>query len=138
MRNNFLKFSATAIICLCGFSTISQANQGVYNEEYALKMLDAAQAQAKLYKPVWQQLYTCTPAKTNDGALIVYGKTSNNKCSFKLSKYNCNLPFETNREYAAAGIKSLEDIEQGNITSSSPENEYMEKIHNNPLYCTIK
>lgn len=138
MENKFLKITAVSVMCMCVFIGIAKANEEGFANNFATSLLEAAQAQAKLYRPVWNKMLTCTPGRTADGALIIFGMSQNNRCHFKYSKYNCRVPLGTTKNYAMAAIKSLDEIANGNFSTSTPENDYMERIHNNPEYCIEK
>ncbi len=129
-------FIATAIITLLT-GGIFAAEQNIPPEIKAM-LLDKASRQAQNYIPAWEQLYSCTPAKTDDGSLIVYGKLPNKKCHFKNSKYNCRVPLDITQQYASAGLKELKEISVGNFSTTSAENDFMDKIHNNEAYCVTK
>lgn len=129
-------FIATAIITLLT-GGIFAAEQNI-PPEIQVMLLNKASQKAQNYIPAWEQLYTCTPAKTDDGSLIVYGKLPNQKCHFKSSNYNCRVPLDITQQYASAGLKELREIYAGNFSTNSVENDFMDKIHNNEAYCITK
>lgn len=138
MKKNLSTIIAGLLIALtCGCGT-AMANGNPFSPEMQKLLLEGASAQASVYKPVWEKLYTCTPDKTADGVLQIIGHTPDQKCHFKHTKYECRLPLDLTKQYAAAGIKSLDDIENGNFATDTAENSFMDSIHNNSEYCTSK
>lgn len=136
MKKN-LFIICTGLIFASAFGCAQAAMQNIPPEVQAM-LLDRASAQAKLYKPTWQKLYTCTPSKTDDGSLIIYGRSQDKQCHFKYSKFDCHLPSNIVKQYASAGIKNLDELSNGNFAANTEENDFMDKIHNTPEYCTIK
>lgn len=117
-----------------------QANEGMDFSTPSMQsfLLEGASARALVYKPVWEKLNTCERGKTSDGVLQILGITPDRKCHFIHAKYDCRLPLSLTKQYAAAGIRSLEQIADGNLETTTEEDSFMEKIHSNPEYCTAK
>lgn len=137
MKKNLCKFIVgLLIISACSIGN-AMANNNPLSPEMQKFLLEGASAQALVYKPVWEKLYTCTPDRTSDGVLQIIGNTSDKKCHFKHSNFECKLPSDITKQYAAAGIKSLEDIANGQFEDRTDENDFMDKVHNNPEYCII-
>lgn len=132
MKKTFL---ISFIIILSAFCAV-KAEMPQMTMEVQTMLLERSMDQAKLYRPSWEKLYTCTPAKTYDGVLIINGKDQYGNCRFKHSKYTCAVPMKLNKQYASAGLKSLDDIANGNFATKTDESDFMDKIHNE--YCVVK
>lgn len=95
--------------------------------------VDDATAIAKQMLPIWQKLYTCSPA--GNDFVKIYG-INNNKCHFKYVNYDCNTPMDVTKKYAQNSIKGCNNlIHNGNFSTrtNTPEAKYNEWVHNN--YC---
>ncbi len=134
MKKIFLGITIFSII----LSAICTANAEIKSlpPEVQAMFFDRASEQAKIYRPTWEKLYTCSVAKTGDGALIINGKDQYGNCRFRQSKYTCAVPMKLVKQYASAGLKGLDDIANGNFATRTDENDFMDKIHNE--YCTVK
>lgn len=128
-------FLTSFLILLSSVCTVNAEIQSVPEEVKAM-LYEKASEQAKLYRPTWEKLYTCTPSKTEDGSLIINGKDQYGKCRFKNSKYTCAVPMKLVKQYASAGLKGLGDISNGKFATKTDENDFMDKIHNE--YCVAK
>lgn len=98
---------------------------------------EGAKQQAKVMLPVWEKAATCTPAKSNDGSLQVYGR-ENKLCHIRYSHNDCYLPDKILKKYTKAAIKHINNTVEGNCDPFSAENRYMQSIQNNEEYCKIK
>ena len=125
------------LVILSAYCGVNAA-PSVIPPEVSGRILDKIMETAEAQKLTWKQLYTCTRGKTPEGSLIIYGKAGNGLCHFKHSNYDCKLPSNVLKQYAAAGLKSLEEISSGKFSTVSLEDEFMDKIHNNPQYCSVK
>ena len=96
-----------------------------------------AQQQAKVMLPIWEKAAKCTPVKSNDGSLQVYGR-ENKLCHIRYSHNDCYLPDSILKKYTKSAIKYINDTLAGNFDPFSPESRYMESIQNDDKYCRIK
>lgn len=131
-------FAGIVILFGCGYGVSANEDIDFAAPSMQSFLMEGASARALVYKPVWEKLNTCTPDKTTDGVLQIFGMTPDRRCHFKHAKYECKLPLNLTKQYAAAGIKSLERIADGNLETMTEEDNFMEKIHSNPEYCTAK
>ncbi len=139
MKKMLFMVIAGIVAVICGSFGIAQANgEDLFTPNMQNLLLEGASARALVHKPVWEKLYTCTPDRTSDGVLEIIGTAADGRCQFKHVKYECALPPDITKQYAAAGIKSLEQIADGNFETNTAEGDFMDKIHNNPEYCTAK
>ena len=81
---------------------------------------EGAKQQAKVMLPVWEKAATCTPAKSNDGSLQVYGR-ENKLCHIRYSHNDCYLPDKILKKYTKAAIKHINNTVEGNCDPFSAE-----------------
>lgn len=88
---------------------------------------------AKLMIPVFQKLYTCTPATTQ--YFKIYG-LNNGYCRFKPVGYNCRVPMNATKKYSSSAIKGAREVINGNFSTEpdTPESRFIEYVHK--TYCT--
>lgn len=96
-----------------------------------------AKEQAKVMLPIWEKATKCTPAKSNDGSLQVYGR-ENKMCHIRYSHNDCYLPDSVLKKYTKAAIKHINNTLAGNCDPFSAESMYMQSVQNNDKYCKIK
>ncbi len=132
-----IKIILTIVLLTAGVSGIACAKDKNSGDMFRQGYLQGAQQQAKVMLPVWEKAAKCTPVKSNDGSLQVYGR-ENNLCHIRYSHNDCYLPDNVLKKYTKAAIKHINDTLEGNCDLFSPENKYMESIQNNENYCKIK
>lgn len=96
-----------------------------------------AQAQAKIMLPLWEKATTCTPVRSNDSLLQVYGK-ENGKCHIRYAKNDCYLPDKVLKKYTKAAIKNINDTLDGKPNTLTEETRYMDRIQNDSQYCQVR
>ena len=132
-----IKIILTIVLLTAGVSGIACAKDKNSGDMFRQGYLQGALQQAKVMLPVWEKAAKCTPVKSNDGSLQVYGR-ENNLCHIRYSHNDCYLPDNVLKKYTKAAIKHINDTLDGNCDLFSPENKYMESIQNNENYCKIK
>ncbi len=130
-------------VCLCGNVAFAVPAEDVSDKDFANAFAEAAISKAKeqaaIYKPVWEDLLTCSPSQTGDGILKVYGyNRATKECHFVYANQDCTVPADIAKQYASAALKGVTALEKGDFNTESPENTYMESINNNQTYCQIK
>ena len=84
-------------------------------------------------QPVYENMKNCASAESE--YLHILGK-ENELCHFKYVDYDCFVPFDIAEEYAELGLKSMQEMAKGNISTESPEAKRMQEILSNKEYCS--
>ncbi|MCM1002931.1 MAG: hypothetical protein NC408_01160 [Candidatus Gastranaerophilales bacterium] len=116
------------------FAIVLFACNSVFADDFMMGISDEAIANnAKMMMPVYQKLYTCTPASNE--YFKIYGQ-NNGVCRFKNMGYDCKVPMEKAKKYSVSAVKGARDIINGNYSTSlnTPESKYIDIIHK--TYCS--
>lgn len=96
---------------------------------------DEAKKMAIEIQPVYENMKNCSPAKSE--YLHILGK-ENELCHFKYVDYDCFVPLNIAEEYAELGIKSVQAMLEGHVSTESPEAKRMQEILSNNDYCSYE
>jgi len=140
MNRLFLFFVLLPNICFAENSHwINEKGEEVSDEQVAdfisNNIMEGATEQAKEMQPVYESMKTCTPAESQ--YLQVFG-IENNLCHFKYVDYNCLVPLNIAEEYADLGLKSVQEIFNGNLNTQSEESIKIQEILSDKDYCSYK
>ena len=136
MKKN-LKTVLIIPLLVMSFGCVSYAKDKTVNDVFRQGYSQGAKEQAKVMLPIWEKAATCTPAKSNDGSLQVYGK-EDGKCHIRYSHNDCYLPDNVLKKYTKAAKKHINNTLEGNCDPFSSETRYMQSIQNDEQYCKIK
>ena len=84
---------------------------------------------------VYESMKSCSSAESED--FHVLGK-ENELCHFKYVDYDCLVPLDIAKEYAELGLKSVQEMARGNISTKSYEAKRMQEILSNKDYCSYQ
>ena len=96
---------------------------------------DEAKKMATEMEPVYENMKNCSPAESK--YLHILGK-ENELCHFKYVDYDCLVPSDIAEEYAELGLKSVQEMLKGNISTESPEAKRMQEILSDEKYCSYE
>ena len=136
MKKNIKKVLTVSLLTLCLCSS-AMAKDKTMEDIFRQGYTQGAKEQAKVMLPIWEKATKCTPAKSNDGSLEIYGK-ENGQCHIRYSHNDCYLPDKVLKKYTKAAIKHINNTLAGNCDPFSAETRYMQSVQNNEQYCKIK
>ena len=102
---------------------------------FSKAFMQGAVDQAETLMPIYEMMKTCSPVQGD--VITVFGKT-NGKCHFSYASYDCYVPMNVAQNFSSNALKSLQNLKDGNFSTSSSESQYIESILNNTTYCKIK
>lgn len=138
MNKDMKKILAISLIVLCiGTASFAKTKDNKPNDIFMQGFMAGAQAQAKVMLPLWEKASTCTPVKSNDGQLEVYGK-ENGKCHIRYVKNDCYLPNNVLKKYTKSAIKNINDTLAGKPNVLNKETRYMDSIQHDKTYCQVR
>lgn len=100
---------------------------GKIAEIYAEDMLPVLRGPAK----------SCTPASSQKGLLIIYGKKGNN-CHLFYQGIDCNLPEDVLQKFVLSLTVVSDNAKRGYINPNSSADKTLSGIISNPQYCKIQ
>lgn len=127
-------------ICLGADSSwVDENGNPVSDEEVADFMKTTISSEAKKMaaemQPVYENMKNCALAESE--YLHILGK-ENELCHFKYVDYDCLVPLDIAEEYAELGLKSVQGLAKGNISTESPEARRMQEILSDEDYCSYE
>lgn len=104
-------------------------------DAFADEFIKGAQEVALSLKPVYEKMQTCQEAESD--YLKVFGM-QDNLCHFRYTDFDCLVPLETAKEFADLGLKGIEEVFKGNLSTQPTETNSVHNILSNKDYCTLE
>lgn len=104
-------------------------------DAFADELITGAREVALSLKPVYEKMQTCQEAESD--YLKVFGM-QDNLCHFRYAYFDCLVHLETAKEFADLGLKGIEEVFKGNLSTQSTETNSVHNILSNKDYCTLE
>ena len=115
-----LTISLLAVSVGCAATAKEKTTDNIFWQGFT----QGAQEQARVMLPIWEKAAKCTPVKSNDGSLQVYGR-ENKLCHIRYSHNDCYLPDSILKKYTKSAIKYINDTLPKLLESSNELDAYI-------------